>query len=170
MSENADTNPFSTAFEFQRTALRQSQEAVERAFDLQRDVNDAVLDSMTAGKSSRRESAELVRRSIVAYLDAVEATVPGSGAAVSELRRSVDETFDGLFESQEDAFDTAEEGVERSIESYDELSGEYVRTLEQQLDALLEAHETLEDDTVETFEEMQAQLEELHHAGTETEA
>jgi thiamine kinase-like enzyme len=146
------TTPISTAFELQRTAIKQSQEAFERSLALQRDVSDAMLDGLDGTEEGQRATVELAHRSILAYLDAVEASVPGSAGSVREVRRTVDEQFEELLATHAEAFDAAEEEWGRGADSYEELTQDYLDAVEDQLDLLLQAHEDLERTTVETID------------------
>jgi hypothetical protein len=163
MTDNNYTGPMSTAFELQRDAVKQGQEAFERSLDFQRRMNRAMLDGMENQEETQRTGVEFARDGIHAYLDAVETmTAPGMGSrGVREMRRSVDDGFDNLLDAHEEAFEAAEEGMERSVDEYDEFSEAYLDALEAQVEALLEAHEDVQQRTVSTMEESFEQYEQF---------
>lgn len=161
MTDNSYTGPMSTAFELQRDAVKQGQEAFERSLDFQRRMNRAMLDGMDTQEETQRTGVEFAREGIHAYLDAVETmTTPTVGSrGVREMRRSVDEGFDSLLDAHEEAFDAAGEGMERSVDEYDEFSEAYLDALEAQIGALLEAHEDVQERTISTMQESLDQYE-----------
>jgi predicted RNA-binding protein with RPS1 domain len=155
------TNPISTAFELQRSTIEQGQQAFEQSLDLQQNVNRAVLGSMDAQEDAQRKGVEMSRKSLHTYLDAVEATVPGSAGAVEEVRTTVDEQYDGLLDAHEEAFETAENEFEAGVENYDEMADEYLETFSSQVEMLLDAHEEVEAQTIDVFDQTIDGMEEL---------
>ncbi|MFC7155966.1 hypothetical protein ACFQPA_10915 [Halomarina halobia] len=155
------TTPISTAFELQRTTIKQGQRAFERSLEFQRNVNESVLDNLDNQEEAQRNSVELSRSAIHTYLDAVETAFPGSGSNVSEIRRAVDKQFGALLDAHSEAFATTEGEFEKSLDSYDEFSEEYLDALNEQLDLLLDAHQDIERQTVETFDQAMNQFERL---------
>jgi len=155
------TTPINSVFEFQRTAIEQSQHAVERSVEFQQSVNEAVLDGLDSQESAQRQGVELNRTAVHSYLDAIEATVPGAAGTFDDVREVVDEQYDTLLENHTEAFDSVAEEVERGIEVYDESAEEYLAAVEEQTEALLEAHEEIEGETVDVVREATGQLEEF---------
>lgn len=155
------TTPISTAFELQRTTIKQGQQAVERSLEFQRNVNEAMLGSLDTQEDAQRSTVELYQEGIHTYLDAVEASVPGASASVREVRRAVDDGFETLFDQHSEAFEQAEELSEEGFDTYEEFSQEYLDAMNEQLSFLLDTHEELEGQTVDAFEQSIAQYEQM---------
>lgn len=168
------TTPVRTTFELQRTAIEQSQQALQNGVEFQKRMNAAALDSLESQEDAQRRTVELTRSAIHGYLDALEATVPGADAGTDEIRETVDEQFVTFEEGHAEAFDVVSDEYAKGVEAYDDFATEYQSTVDEQIDLLLEANEEIEGQTVETvekareqfelaeeqFEQVQAQLEE----------
>lgn len=155
------TTPVSTAFEIQRTAIQQGQEALERSVDFQQRVNRAVLNSLDSQAAAQRGTVELARTATHAYLDTVAATVPGADGTVDEIREVVDEQYEVLLENHASAVDEVEGQLETGLDIYEEAAQEFIGSTEAQIEALLAAHEDVEDQTLETVQEFEGQIEEF---------
>jgi methyl-accepting chemotaxis protein len=155
------TTPVTTAFEMQRATIEQSQKALEQSVSFQQNVNEAVIDSLDTQESAQRRGVELSKTAFHSYLDAVEATVPGVGGTVDEVRQAVDEQYDFLLENHAEVFDNVESELLEGVEAYDELTEDYVTAVDEQVSMLVEAHEELEDQSVEVAEQYGEQLEEV---------
>lgn len=155
------TTPISTAFELQRTAIEQSQQAVKQGVEFQQRINRAVVGSLDSQESAQRGTVELSRTATHAYLDAVGTAVPGVDQTVEDVREAVDEQFDALLETHAEAFTEIEQQLETGLDSYDEATEEFIGSLDEQIEALLEAHEDVEGQTVEAFQELQTQVDEF---------
>ena len=106
--------------------------------------------------------------------DAVAANVPGSDAAVQEVREAVDEGYDALLENHAEAFEAVAAEFEDNAGAFEDLSADYLEALDEQIALLVEAHEDLEAQSVEAieqaaegFEELQAQLEDVQQQAAE---
>jgi len=155
------TTPVTTAFQMQRQSIEQSQKVFEQGVAFQKNVTDAVVDSLDSQESAQRRGVELAQTAFHSYLDTVEATVPGVAPTVGEVRAAVDEQYEFLLENHAEAFENAETEFHESAETYDELTGDVVAALDEQIDLLVEAHEDLEDQSVEAVEQWGDQLEDL---------
>lgn len=169
------TNPISTAFEVQRNTIEQGQKAVEGTVALQGDLNQAFLGSMASQKDLGKRGVEISRTTVHTYLDTVSSLSPSTDSgAVDEIRTTVDEQYDALLSSHEEAFDAISAELENGVESYDELLAENLNIYSDQIEAFLESHEELEAQTeqaqqqfTEQAEEIQEQFEQLHEQLTE---
>ena len=166
-NEYAFTTPVSTAFEFQRSAIEQSHQAVESGVEFQKRLNAAALDGVDATENAQRSTVELTENAVHSYLDVVEATVPGAASVTGQVRENLDEQFDSLYQAHEEAFDVTEGEFAEGVDAYDELAVDYLATLNDGIETLLDANEDVEAQTLEAFEqfeetgeEMQAQFEE----------
>ena len=159
MSQN--DSPVTPVFEFQRTAIEQTHRVFQRSVEFQQSVNGAFVDGFDSAADVSERGNDLLRRSVDAYLDAVETTVPGGADVVADVRENVDEQFDTLEESQSEALETIEANLKEGSESVDELLEDFLDQLDEQVQSLLETSESLEDQTVEALEELETQIDEL---------
>ena len=171
------TTPVTTAFEMQRATIEQSQKALQQSVSFQKNVNEAVIDSLDTQESAQRRGVELSKTAFHSYLDAVEATVPGMGGTIDEVRQAVDEQYDYLLENHAEAFDNVESEMLEGVEAYDEMTEDYVTAVDEQMTLLVEAHEELESQSVEVaaqfgeqLEEVQEQVEEIQEQVEEVQA
>jgi len=149
------TNPFSSAFEMQRTMIDQSRRAVETGVDAQRTAVETWFGSFESAKSVQQSGVTLSKTAIEAYLDSLTTVFPEE--SVAELEAAVDEQFEAVDEIHEDAWVSFLEGLDEAEATYDEMS-------EMQLELLAEGFDTLEQfqsDAVETTEEVVESAEEL---------
>ena len=155
------TTPVTTAFEMQRATIEQSQKALEQGVSFQKNVNEAVIDSLDTQESAQRRGVELSKTAFHSYLDAIEAAMPGMGGTIGEMRQAVDEQYDFLLENHAEAFENVESEMVEGAEAYDEMTEDYVTAVDEQVTLLVEAHEELEDQSVEMAEQFGDQLEEV---------
>lgn len=155
------TTPISAAFEFQRTAIEQSQQAFEQSIAFQQRFTNVMVDAIESQESLQRKGVELNRTALHTYLDAVEAVVPGTTATVEEVRRTIDEQYDVLLQNHHEVFDSIEAEIAEGVDAYDQATEEYLDAVDQQIETLVEAHEETEGRTLEAFEQLQSQVEEF---------
>lgn len=155
------TTPVSTVFEMQRAAIRGSQQAVESGVEFQKRMNAAALDGFDTTEEAQRDTAEMVENAVHTYLDTVEATVPGAAAVTGQVRETVDEQFDALYQSHEEVFDMTESEFEKGVDAYDEIVVDYLAAMNDGIEALLEAHEEIEGQTLESFQQAESQFAEM---------
>jgi hypothetical protein len=155
------TTPVTTAFEMQRATIEQSQKALEQSVSFQKNVNEAVIDSLDTQESAQRRGVELSKTAFHSYLDALESTMPGMGGTIAEVRETVDEQYDFLLENHAEVFDNVESEMLEGAEGYDEMTEDYVTAVDEQVTMLVEAHEELESQSVEVAEQFGDQLEEV---------
>jgi len=149
------TNPFSSAFELQRTMIDQSRRAMETGIDAQRAAMETWFDSFESAKSVQKSGVTLSKSAVHAYLDGMKTMFPEE--SVAELEAAVDEQFEAADEIHEDAWQSFLEGLDEAETTYDEMT-------EMQLEMLAEgfdAFEQLQSDAAETTEEVVASAEEL---------
>ncbi len=120
----------------------------------------AVIDSLDTQESAQRRGVELQQTALHSYLDAMASTMPGM-TETSSVRETVDEQFDFLLENHAEVFDNMETELEEGVDTYDEMTDEYVTAVNDQVDMLVEAHEELEAQSVEAAEQFGEQLEEV---------
>lgn len=156
-----DRNPIVAGFELQRRAIEASQEALTESVELQRRFGEALLEGVETTEDVQRRGVETSRNGLHAYLDAIEATMPGSEEAVSEIRETADEQFDTLEDRHAEAFETVGEELEDGTDTYAELTTESLESLTENLDAVLDTHEAVEAQTLEALERTESQFEEL---------
>jgi DNA repair exonuclease SbcCD ATPase subunit len=145
----------------QRSAIEQSQQAVESGVEFQKRLNAAALDGVEATEEAQRSTVELTENAVHSYLDVLEATVPGAASVTGQVRETVDGQYDSLYQAHEEAFDVTEGEFAKGVDAYDELVVDYLAALNDQIEALLEAHEDVEAQTLEAFQQAEGQFEEL---------
>ena len=160
-NESTFTTPVSTAFEMQRNAIRQGQQAIESGVEFQKRMNAAMLDGFDATEEAQRGTVEMTENAVHSYLDVVEATAPGAATVTGQVREALDQQFDSLYRSHEEAFDVTEGEVAKGVDAYDEMVLDYMAAMNDGIEALLEAHEEIEGQTLEAFQQVQGQFEEM---------
>lgn len=160
-NQSTFTTPVSTAFEIQRNAIRQSQQAIENGVEFQKRLNAAALDGVGVTEDAQRGTVEMTENAVHSYLDVVEATVPGAASVTGQVRETVDGQFDALYQTHEEAFDVTESEFAKGVDAYDEMAVEYLTALNDQIEALLDAHEEIEGQTLESFRQVEGQFEEM---------
>jgi DNA repair exonuclease SbcCD ATPase subunit len=160
-NESTFTTPVSTAFEMQRNAIRQGQQAIESGIEFQKRMNAAMLDGFEATEEAQRGTVEMTENALHSYLDVLEATVPGAASMTGQVRETVDEQFESLYQSHEEAFDVTEGEFAKGVDAYDEMAVDYLAAMNDQIEALLEAHEEIEGQTLEAFQQAEGQFEEM---------
>ena len=146
------TSPIRATFDAQRTAITQGRQMFKGGIAFQRNAGKMSASSLQGLESLQRQQLELARAMTKSYYDGMEAmtgTDPSGGQ-----QETVMDAFDRLEESHADVFAVVERELERGIDSFDELSEEFVGTLEEGTDQLLESHRTIEDQTVRNTEEL----------------
>jgi uncharacterized phage infection (PIP) family protein YhgE len=159
-SMSDDNAPLSTLFELQRNTIRQTEDVLESALSVPREVGDSLHAGVETQQELQGRALGLTRESVHTSLDAAEA-ISGDSETLDDLRESVDETFDTLEEQQEQAFDTVDEEYDALGETYDEFSDDTLETLSEQIDLLVDLNEGLEDQLVDSLEEVTEQFEDL---------
>ena len=154
------TTPITTTFEMQRRTLAQSQRAIEGGLAFQKEMAGAAIDTLDVHETSQRQAVELLQDSVHRMLDAMEG-MPGAAGMTDQVRESVDEQYEDLLSTHEEAFDTIENELGEGLDAYDELTTEYLQTLDEQLDLVLEAHEEFEHQSIEATEQVGEQVDDL---------
>jgi methyl-accepting chemotaxis protein len=155
------TTPVTTAFQMKRQSIEQSQKVFEQGVAFQKNVTDAVVDSLDSQESAQRRGVELAQTAFHSYLDTVEATVPGVAPTVGEVRAAVDEQYEFLLENHAETFENVEAELVEQTDAYDELTEDVLTAMNEQVALLVDAHEDLESQSVEAAEQWGAQIEEL---------
>ncbi|MEF8775863.1 MAG: hypothetical protein V5A43_05085 [Haloarculaceae archaeon] len=155
------TSPVSATFEMQRQSIQQGQKALARSVEFQQDVNQAVVNGLESQRSAQERTVELQKRVMHSALDAMEQNVPGMGDQFADLREAVDEGYDTLLETHEEAFAAVSEQFEEGASTFDEATEDALAAMDEQLEMLVSAHEELETQSVETVEGFAGQIEDL---------
>lgn len=164
-------------FDVQRTAIKQSQQAIKQGLAVQRSTDKIAKNTLKAQESMQRQGLELAQATAHSYLGAAAAFAnagqPGNGRLDGQVRtqsqvrsqsrasaQAVDETFAQLKETHSELYDALERELDRGIDSFDDLSEEYVEALDEGVDGLLESTRTIEDETTENVSEFSQSLHE----------
>jgi predicted flap endonuclease-1-like 5' DNA nuclease len=148
-------------FEAQRSAMEAGRRMLEQGRSAQRNAADAMLIGLRAQETTQKQALELSRVATRNYLSAVEAAMPADGGDLSEVKRSVDEGFDEFGEIHGETFDA----IEANLDSYEELSEEYVEALREGTETAVDAQRRVEGETVRSAERV---AEEAIEAAEET--
>ncbi|WP_147270846.1 hypothetical protein [Haloplanus salinus] len=149
------SNPFSSAFELQRTMIDQSRRAMETGIDAQRAAVETWFGSFESAKSVQKSGVMLSKSAIEASLDGMTTMFPEE--SVAELEAAVDEQFEAADEIHEDAWRSFLEGLDEAEATYDEMTEMQLEMLAESFDAF----EQLQSDAAETTEEVVASAEEM---------
>ncbi|WP_338742107.1 hypothetical protein [Haloplanus salilacus] len=144
------TNPFSSAFEMQRTMIDQSRRAAETGIDAQRAAIETWFDSFESAKSVQQSGVTLSKSAVNAYLDGLATVLPEE--SVEELEAAVDEQFEAVDEIHEDAWQSFLEGLDEAEATYDELTEMQLELVAEGFDAAEEVQATAEETTEEAVE------------------
>ncbi|WP_248896895.1 hypothetical protein [Haloplanus halobius] len=148
-------NPFSSAFELQRTMIDQTRRAAETSLDVQRTATETWFDAAESFQSVQQSGVTLSKTAIEAYLDGLKSVLPEE--SVVELEAAVDEQFEAVDEINEDAWQSFLQSLEEAEASLDELSETQRELLTDSFDAI----EQLQAEAEETAEDAVASAEEL---------
>lgn len=146
MSNN--TTPVEMFFQLQRDTIKGSQEVLESTLAFPKEIGETFGLAGESGREMRDQSLEMSRESLHRTIDLFE-SIPGDSLQTAELRDSVDETFDSLKESNEDACNSMSQ-------EYDRFEEEILESYSDQIELLVDLNEQLETqikDTVETLDE-----------------
>jgi len=148
------TDPVTTVFEIQRTAVEQTHEALLRGADAQRQAAETAMGGLDTWESLQSKGTEASRAGLHAYLDAVEEALPeGQAAGFEEAREAVDENYDRIEDLQAESWAAVTEAVEESLDAYDEAADTYVEAVDEGFDAFLDAHEQVETGVTDATED-----------------
>jgi DNA repair exonuclease SbcCD ATPase subunit len=154
------STPMSVAFDFQRSAVESTHEAIESGVEAQKQLNDAMVDGFGPARDASERSTDLVRSGIDSYFDAVDSVMP-AGSGVDEVHEMMHDQLDMLEESQHEAIDQLENSLNEGTESAEEMLDEFLAALGDQIESLLEAHEDFEGQTLDALEELEETVEEM---------
>ncbi len=152
--------PINAVFDFQRNAMTQTRETIQRGIETQQEFGEAFVDFDSAKEASER-SYDTVRTITGLYFDAVESMAPAGSQPLEEFRVTIEESLDQIENSQLEAIDTFEANLQESGNSADKLVDEFLTVLDDGFEAAIEASEDAESNTVEAVEEVQEGIEEL---------
>lgn len=149
------TNPMTTVFDMQRTAIEQTHKATVDAVDAQKAVVDAFVDGLDSFESLYDQNTEMTKNAIHAYLDAVEASVPEDAYDFDEARDLVDEQIAATSDAQKDSWHSVVEALHEGSDAFDEFADNYVELVDSSFDSYLEAHEQAEEAAEDVAEDVE---------------
>jgi len=147
----SDTNPITTAFDVQRSAIEQSHKLTTEALEAQKTAFNVAVDGLDTIEQISEQSADLSQEAIHAYLDAIEGSVPE--ADLAEVRDLVDEGFENAEEIQGESWSAIHEAADESVATFEEAADSYGEFVDSSFDTFLSAHEQVEE-SAEEFEEI----------------
>lgn len=146
------TTPFGAMFQMQRRSLEQGQRAFERGLEMQRQMADAVVDGMDAGRSTQKKGVEVARSATDAYFDAVAATMPGDAAAVERTHEAVDDQFEAFDALHTQVWDAVQRTVTGNADALDDVEESYRSAVLESMDVAIEASRRMEEQSAAAAE------------------
>lgn len=147
----ADTNPITTAFDLQRSAIEQTHQLTHEALEAQKTAANVFVDGLENVEQIQEQNTELSYEAINAYLDAVEQVVPE--ANVDDLRELVDDSYDSFEEFQEETWEAVHQAAEDGVANFESAADSYGEFVDSSFDTYLQAYEQVEA-SAEEFEEI----------------
>jgi len=146
-----DTDPITTAFEMQRSAIEQAHDLTLESIEAQKTAVKAMVDGLETAEQVAQQGTELSQEAAHAYLDALEDTVPEG--EFDDVRQLVDESYESAGELQADAWSAIHEAAAESVEGFESAADTYGEFVDSSFDTYLSAHEHVEE-SAEEFEEI----------------
>lgn len=151
------TNQHATPiFEMHRRLIDESQHLLTQSVEAQRLSNRLLLRALKGQVMAQRNSVEMANSFVHGYLDGATATLPGENDT-DRLHELVDEQFDQILEIHANTFGVFKDQVERSIDTYEELSAGYVDSVDDSFDSLLDTHHQFETQSIELVDHAEKQ-------------
>jgi len=157
MSETQNT--IASLFEMQRRALEQGQQTLEQNMAIQRQMTDAVLDTMNSQKETQKKGVGVLRSTTDAYLDAFDAALPGETRGVEDMHTAVEDQFAALDEVHSQMWEAFERNVRENADAYESLSDRYLSAMNESVDLMLEANRQWEEQSVTATEAVEETVE-----------
>lgn len=149
-----DTNPIQTAFEFQRTAVEQTQQTTHDVVEAQKALVETFANSVEPVAALQAQTNDMSQQAAHASLDALEASMPEDAADFDELRRAIDDGFESVDDMQADAWESFGEVLDESVAAFDEAADNYTAAVDTTFDTFLNAHEQVEDSVEDVAEDI----------------
>ncbi|WP_248515501.1 hypothetical protein [Salinarchaeum laminariae] len=146
-----DTNPLTTAFDIQRSAIEQTHQLTHETLEAQKTAVHAMADGLETLEQVSEQSANLSQEAAHAYLDAIEQSVPE--ADLDDLRALVDDGFENAEEIQAESWSAIHEATDEGVTSFETAADNYGEFVDSSFDTFLSAHEQVEENA-EEFEEI----------------
>lgn len=151
-------SPIRTMFDVQRTAARQSEQALKQGMQTQEAAGRLLLTGLRMQQTVGQQSLALAEAASRSYVETVEAMTGATRTA--EAPRTLEETFARLQETHRQFYEVVDDQLQEGLDSQDELTEEYREALEETTDQLLETAETIENQSVEGLDEFTEQVNE----------
>lgn len=129
------TNPFTAMFDMQRRSMEQSQKAFHQSLEFQKQATKLFRESLHSQKSVQQKGMDVSKTAVEAYLDMLEATVPGDEATYDSLHEAVEEQFEAFHEISDQSWEAFEGGIEENSTAYDEFVDDYASYVDDSVDA-----------------------------------
>lgn len=160
MSETTQ-NPMKPVFQMQRTMLESSQQATHDVVEAQKEAVAQMTESVEQYQSFSEQNADLSKKALHAYFDAVESMMPEGTMDFSEFEQLLDEQYDALTENQAQMMTAAVEAMEENADAFDQYADSYTEVVDSSFDSFLEAHERIEGNFEDATEQLEDAAEEL---------
>ena len=154
-------NLFTPVFDAQRSAIEQSHAMSHDVVEAQKASFGAFADVISASESVVEQNAELSKRAVHAYLDALEMNLPEDAANFDDVREMVDEGVDAATETQIESLESMIGAIEESEKAFDQLAEGYTEMVDSSFDSFLEVHEQVETNVATMAENVDEAAEEF---------
>lgn len=142
MSERGTVDPYRHFLDAQRRAIEQGRRLAHQGVDLQQQSMRLAVDEMDVQRSLQKKGIDVTRTAVGAYLDAMEASIPGSTPAFANAHALVrgqfeatneltDRTWEAVRASADEGAAASEELLDGYLGLLDESVEAYVRTLDE---------------------------------------
>jgi len=131
-------------------------ELQHQAVDVQKESVHQFVDAMESMESMAEQNNDVSKQTWHAMFDAMASMLPEGSMDVSEFEEMVDDGFDQLTESQQQAFDAMNDAMADGASAYDEFADAYVDAVDSTFDSFLDTHEDVEAEVEDATESLSA--------------
>jgi len=140
----AHTVALSVGFDIQRQAIESSQRALETTIDIQTNLTDSTIDTVSRQEDVQRRLLALQHVAIHRLLDRAGDQQVGVVELNEHLRSVTDDQFSSLYDGHKELFETLTTDLEASAAALDEVSMEYLDAIDELATLTMSATEQAE--------------------------
>lgn len=147
-------------FDVQRSIVEQNRKFVEQTVEAQTQAAQSLVESMGDGEAIGDRATEIGEQAVENYFDMLDEALDESQKSLDEARTAVTDAMGEAESIQADTWETVKGELERSLETYDELTKNAIAVFNDAVDSVLQGHEQVQERTVETAEQVEEQVSE----------
>jgi hypothetical protein len=147
-------------FDVQRSIVEQNRKFVEQTVEAQTQAARSLVESMGDGEAIGDRATEIGEQAVENYFDMLDEALDESQKSLDEARTAVTDAMGEAESIQADTWETVKGELERSLETYDELTQNAIAVFNDAVDSVLQGHEQVQERTVETAEQVEEQVSE----------